>query len=117
MKVIKISEVKLVEGISKLFTGGNVNRQVLIDEKIAQQLKVMMISFSPGARTKFHTHTFEQVLYVTEGKGVVATEKEEHVVTPGVIAYIPVGERHWHGATEDTSFSHISIITPGETTF
>ena len=117
MKVIKISEVKPVEGISKLFTGGNVNRQVLIDEKIAQQLKMMMISFSPGARTKFHTHTFEQVLYVTEGKGVVATEKEEHVVTPGVIAYIPVGERHWHGATEDTSFSHISIITPGETTF
>ena len=117
MKVIKVSEVKAEEHASELFTGGRVDRQVLIDEKIAKELRLLMVTFSPGARTKIHTHTSDQVLYITDGKGIVATEKEEHIVTPGTVAFIPAGEPHWHGATEDTSFSHVSIRTPDQTTF
>jgi quercetin dioxygenase-like cupin family protein len=70
---------------------------------------------SPGAKNVFHTHTTEQVLYVTEGKGIVGTEGEEVIVEPGTMIFIPAGERHWHGATPHDSFSRFSIITPGET--
>ena len=102
---------------SKLFEG-RVYRQSLIDPEIAKEFRVSLITFSPGARNVFHTHTNEQVLYVTDGKGIVATEEEEHIVTPGTVILIPAGDRHWHGATKDTSFSHLSIIvTPGETSF
>ena len=78
-------------------------------------LSLALITFSPGARNKFHTHTTEQVLYVTDGKGIIATENEETVITPGMLAYIPAGEKHWHGAIEDSSFSHISITPPHKT--
>jgi len=117
MKVIKVSEVKVEEQASELFTGGRADRQVLVDEKIAKELRLVMVTFSPGVRTKIHTHTSDQVLYITDGKGIVATEKEEHIVMAGTVAFIPAGEPHWHGATKDTSFSQISIRTPDQTTF
>jgi len=116
MKVIKTGEVKAQESTSAIFRG-KVHTQSLIDEKIARELQIRVVSFTPGARTVLHTHTNEQVLYVTDGEGILATEKEEHVVTPGTIIFIPSGELHWHGATSNTSFTHISITTPGETKF
>lgn len=115
MKVIKVNDVEKEEAASKLFEG-KVYRQPLA--KMSKELRISMITFSPGARNVFHTHANEQVLYVTDGKGIVATEKEEHIVTPGTIIFIPAGERHWHGATKDAPFSHLSIIVaPGETSF
>ena len=57
------------------------------------------------------------ILYVTRGKGIVATEKEEIEVTAGTLVLFPAGENHWHGAAKDSEFSHISITTPGKTTW
>jgi len=58
---------------------------------------------------KFHAHDHEQILIVTAGRGIVATEQEERVVKTGDVVLIPAGEKHWHGATEDSEFSHIYI--------
>jgi quercetin dioxygenase-like cupin family protein len=74
-----------------------------------------MVKFAPGAGNRMHAHTGEQVLVVTEGKGVVATEQEEQIITPGTIVYIPANEMHSHGATKDSAFAHLSIQTPGDT--
>ena len=116
MRVVELSNAKAEEATSKMFEG-KVYRLPLIDDTMAKEIRVTMIKFNPGARNIFHTHTGEQVLYVTEGKGIVANESEEYVVTQGTAIYIPPGERHWHGATEDSSFSHLSILRPGETKF
>ena len=115
MKVIKISDVEAEEATSQIFRG-KVTRQNLFGEN-EDELRAAAINFSPGAVNVFHTHTFNQVLYVTEGTGIVATENEEVTVTPGTIIFIPAGERHWHGATKDTKFSHIAIMPPGHTSF
>lgn len=116
MKVIRINDTETKEVTSEpLFTGGKVNAQFLVGPDIAEELSLTLITFSPGARNHFHIHTTEQVLYVTEGKGIIATEDEETVITPGMLAYIPAGEKHWHGATKDSAFSHISITPPHKT--
>jgi len=114
MKIVKISNVK-AEEMKDNITIGKIRRQRLVDEKMANELRVAVVTFSPGGRTEWHTHTNEQVLYVSEGKGIVATEDEEVLVTPGTIIFIPPGEKHWHGATKETSFSHMSISSPGKT--
>ena len=116
MRIVKLSDSKAEEATGKMFEG-KVYRLPLIDDQIAKEIRVTMIMFNPGARNIFHSHTGEQVLYVTEGKGIVANENEECIVTQGTAIYIPAGERHWHGATEDSSFSHLSILGPGETKF
>ena len=45
-------------------------------------------------------------------KGIIATEDKEVVITPGDVVLIPAGEKHWHGATEDSDFAHIYVSTP-----
>jgi quercetin dioxygenase-like cupin family protein len=116
MKIIRTKDVETREVTSEpLFMGGKVIAKSLVGPDIAEELSLTLVTFSPGARNRFHTHTTEQVLYVTEGKGIVATEDEKIVITPGMLAFIPAGEKHWHGATNDSSFSHISITPPHKT--
>lgn len=115
MKVVKTSDIKAQESTSQIFRG-KVSIQGIIGES-GDELRVAVVNFSPSAVNVFHTHTFNQILYVTEGTGIVATESEEVTVTPGTFIFIPAGERHWHGATKDATFSHIAIMPPGETSF
>lgn len=116
MKVMKLSDVEPVDRTGDdLFFGGNVSRQTILGGE-SGELTTAVINFSPGAVNKFHTHhESPQVLYVTKGKGKVATEKEEVIVTPGTFVIFEAGEKHMHGATEDSDFSHISIMIHGET--
>lgn len=72
-----------------------------------------LTTFGIGGRLDWHTHDSEQFLYVTEGRGIVATKEEERVITPGCLVYIPAGEVHWHGACEDSSMSHLNIQKAG----
>ena len=117
MKVIKMSEVQSEEAKSDLFEG-KVTRQPLITPEMSGAFRANLVTFNPGARNVFHSHTNDQVLYVTEGKGIVATKEEEQTVLPGMIIFIPAGELHWHGATPDSSFAHIAFSIPGaKTTF
>ena len=115
MKVVRISDVKAEEQTNPIFKG-KVSRQNLIDESDGE-LRAFIINFSPGAVNVFHAHTFDQILYITDGTGIVATENEEITVRPGTIIFIPAGESHWHGATKDSTFSHIAIMPPGTTNF
>jgi quercetin dioxygenase-like cupin family protein len=123
MRVIKMSDVKKEDkSADGIFTGGKVEIQFLTttgipDKTVKDPLAALHVNFSAGARTKFHIHDHPQILVVTKGVGKVATEKEEITVTPGMIVYFPPGENHWHGATKDSDFAHISITTPGGTTW
>jgi quercetin dioxygenase-like cupin family protein len=92
---------------------GPVLRKELIATKDTGGFGALLVTFEKGARLNFHTHTYEQILYVTEGKGIVATRDKEYIVTPGTMVYIQPGEAHWHGATKDSSFAHICIQKPG----
>ena len=107
MKVVRMSQVAKEPYRNPVFTGPDVTRQVLVPD--CKEFNVIIVNFGKGVRNKFHSHDSEQILIITSGKGIVATEKEEKVVTPGDIIFIPAGEKHWHGATKDTEFSHIYV--------
>jgi quercetin dioxygenase-like cupin family protein len=115
VRVVKLSDVPAEVSADKIFRG-KVKVQRIIGQSEGE-LRVSVVNFSPGSRNVFHTHTFGQILYVTEGKGIVATEDEEVTVTPGTLIFIPAGENHWHGATKDSSFAHLAIMPPGRTDF
>lgn len=112
MNIIKLSNVpKESATLGTLFTGPDVTRQPL--ELDSKELTVAAVNFGKGVRNKFHAHDSEQLLIVTAGRGIVATEKEERVVIPGDIILFSAGEKHWHGATEDSEFSHIYVTKIG----
>jgi quercetin dioxygenase-like cupin family protein len=74
---------------------------------------VRIINFGKGVRNKFHAHDSDEVLIVSAGKGTMAAEKEKRAVSPGNGVWVPAGEKHWHGAAEDSEFSHIVISKVG----
>lgn len=85
----------------------------LLSVSEAEGWAASLTTFGIGARLNWHTHDSEQFLYVTEGRGLVATKEKEYVVTPGCLVYIPAGENHWHGATADSSMTHLNIQRAG----
>ena len=100
--------------VGALFTG-EVFRQVIVEPAESKSFRFGIVNFSAGSRNKFHQHTSDQILIVTEGTGVVATDAEERTVTVGDIILIPAGENHWHGARLNT-MSHITVQTKDATT-
>jgi quercetin dioxygenase-like cupin family protein len=113
MIIASSSKVASVATRDEIVGKGPVHRKTLIDPADTGGFGVLLVTFGPGAKLNFHTHTFEQFLYITEGKGVVATHDEEVTVTPGDCIYIQPGEAHWHGATRDSSLTHLAIQKPG----
>ena len=111
MKVFRIKDTPIEEAKSPLFTGGPVTRQQLVTNEIANNFTFNIVNFSAGSRNYYHTHTSDQILFVTEGTGIVANETSEHIITQGDVAHIPAGEKHWHGATKDSAMSHVTITT------
>ena len=107
MKVVTMSQVPKKPHVSPLFTGPEVTVQPLTPD--SKDYNMTIVSFGKGVRNKFHIHESDQVLLVTSGTGIVATEKEQHVVKVGDLIFIPAGEKHWHGATKDSEFAHISL--------
>ena len=57
--------------------------------------------------------TIDQILVVTSGSGIVATEHEQREINVGDVAHIKAGERHWHGAKADTTMGHITVTLVG----
>jgi quercetin dioxygenase-like cupin family protein len=113
MIVNHVKDVAEVETKDEIVKQGPVMRKELVSAKDTGGFSVLLVTFGKGARLNFHVHTYEQILYVTEGRGIVATRDEEKMVTPGTVVYIAPGEAHWHGATEDSSFAHICMQKPG----
>ena len=111
MKIVSIHKVSKEPFPNPIFTGPDVTRQILVPD--SKEFSVNVVNFGKGVRNMFHAHDSEQILIVTSGKGIVATEKEERVVTEGDIVLIPPGEKHWHGATRDSDFSHIYVSRLG----
>ena len=109
MKVIKPDEVPAEPANSPLFTGGTVTRQPLLTSEMSQNFNLGIVHFAAGARNKMHTHTSDQVLFVTEGTGIIATETTEEVITVGDVVHIPAEEKHWHGAAPTTAMTHFAV--------
>ena len=115
MKLIKQDEAAATPNHSPIFVGEVVG-QSIVAEGDAALLRVTAFTFRDGARNKLHHHASDQVLVVTHGRGIVATEDEELPVGPGDVVLIPAGERHWHGAEPGQNMTHLSILTPGAMT-
>ena len=111
MRVVSMRNVDKETFDSPLFTGPDVTRQTLLPD--SKEYNCNVVNFGKGVRNKFHSHDHEQILIVTTGEGIIATEQEEKMITVGDIVLIPAGEKHWHGATADSEFAHIFVSKLG----
>ena len=117
MKVVRISEIQEEPMASATpvagWTGETVGRtrQPVLPPELSGQFACGVVNFSRGATTGWHTHTGDQILVITSGRGRVATEQAEYDVAAGDVVYIPAGENHLHGATEASTMSHLTVVS------
>ena len=114
MKIVTIADVPKEEHATPLFTGPDVTKQSFaLDSK---DFRLGIINFGKGVRNKWHAHSVDQILIITGGRGYVATETETREVKTGDVICVHAGEKHWHGAADDSEFSHIAITPAGRKT-
>ena len=104
------------EAYAKYFVG-----QSYLNMLSLEQVVIGNVTFEPGCRNNWHIHHADkgggQILLVTGGRGYYQEwGKEPVAMKPGDCVNIPVGVKHWHGAAEDSWFSHLAIEVPGEET-
>jgi quercetin dioxygenase-like cupin family protein len=98
-----------VTGASETFTG-RVSVQPLFAATEHSKATGGQVTFSPGARTAWHTHPAGQTLIVTAGTGwVQAWNGRKQEIQPGDVVWTPPGVKHWHGATASNDMTHIAI--------
>lgn len=97
------------------WTGGSVKRtrQTIVPSGESENYNCSIVNFTKGSTTGWHIHDCDQILVVTSGEGVVATEDEEIGIKVGDVVHIKAGEKHWHGARADTTMGHITVTAVG----
>jgi quercetin dioxygenase-like cupin family protein len=90
---------------------GDVRVDPLFQPNEHSHASVASVTFEPGARSAWHTHTLGQTLIVTAGCGRVQKWGGPiEDIKPGDVIWAPPGEKHWHGAAPTTAMTHISIV-------
>jgi 4-carboxymuconolactone decarboxylase len=94
------------QGPTENFTGS-----VRVDPLFQARASGALVTFEPGAHTNWHTHPLGQVLIVTVGTGRVQSWGDPvDEIRQGDVVWIPPGQKHWHGASPDSSMAHIAIV-------
>jgi quercetin dioxygenase-like cupin family protein len=108
-EVMRRDSQQVVDGPAEYFTGRvTIRGQFARDEP--SRVTGAIVTFQPGARTAWHTHPLGQTLIVTDGVGWTRVEDGEiEEFAAGDILLCPRDRRHWHGATPESSMTHVAI--------
>ena len=109
MEISPDADRSATAGPAETFTG-DVSVKPLFDPNGVRTFGSAEVSFTPCARTAWHTHPAGQTLYVTTGDGWIQQwGGEKQAIHPGDVIWTPPGVKHWHGATDTTAMTHIAI--------
>lgn len=101
------------DGFAQYFSG-----QSYLAPVSTEQVGVFNVTFEPGCKNNWHIHHADegggQILVCVAGRGFYQEWGKPAVeMNPGDCINIPVGVKHWHGAADDSWFSHLAIEVPG----
>ena len=98
----------LPEQFSKYFTGQAWLARLTTDA--ALNVPVSNVTFSPGCRNNWHSHTGGQLLIAVGGRGYYQEKgRPARELLPGDVVEIAPDVVHWHGAAPDNWFSHLAV--------
>ena len=82
----------------------------LVPEDDVYNMVISNVVFEAGSRNHWHKHLSGQILIATEGTGYYQERgKPIQVLRVGDVIKIAPEVVHWHGASRDSSFTHIAI--------
>jgi quercetin dioxygenase-like cupin family protein len=101
------------KAIENAFTGND----VYIDPVLSTEgMSIVNVTFTPCARTHWHTHEKGQILRVVVGSGWVCDFGKQPVkINVGDVIWCPPGTKHWHGADNASYMCHQATSFGGVT--
>jgi len=109
MKITRPNATSTQRGPADYFSG-TVWLDELTPAPYDSDVRVVRVTFEPGARTAWHTHPHGQLLQIVSGVGRVQKAGEEiREVLPGDVIWFEAGERHWHGAALNQAMVHVAV--------
>jgi quercetin dioxygenase-like cupin family protein len=111
MKIISLENVSQFP--MKAEGARGVTKQIPIGrEDGAPNFVFRVFTIEPGGETPFHTHDFEHVNYVIEGRGgLVSGDGQEWEIRAGEFALVLPGEKHqYRNWSEDEPFVMICAV-------
>ncbi len=95
---------------SKNFNGPVYLRRVLDAPNAANSPAWTYVAFPKGTYNRWHSHKTGQLLIATDGVGYHQVKGGPlEILHPGDVVFCPPGVIHFHGATKDSSFAHLTI--------
>lgn len=105
---------KLPEMFAKYFIGQAYLAPLTQDKTL--NCPISNVTFEPGCRNNWHSHTGGQILIAISGRGYYQAEGEPaRELLPGDVVEIAPDVVHWHGAAPDSWFSHLAVETNPQT--
>lgn len=77
---------------------------------ISDELNVKLTYNPVGSGNVLHTHERDQIIFITRGVALIATETEERLAYPGDVVFFPAGEVHSHSAAPGHVMEHLTIM-------
>ena len=108
-EVVKAGSLGGFKGDSKIFSG-EVNVKMLFKSGDYRNFSGAEVTFSPKARTAWHTHPAGQTLIVTQGTIYTGTKQGiTQIAKVGDVVLCPSDVEHWHGAGLKEKGVHIAL--------
>jgi quercetin dioxygenase-like cupin family protein len=115
MPVIRAAARPTKQAPASNFTGTVYQDEIVVGAS-PSRMRASVVSFTPGARTAWHTHPVGQTLYCLSGAGRICFKgKAPQVLNPGDTVVIPPDVLHWHGAAPDRLFAHLAMSENSDT--
>lgn len=110
-EVPKISEFPIGDenvAYEQYFTGKSWLARLATSKEL--NVPIANVTFEPGCRNNWHSHTGGQILIAVGGIGYYQERgKAARRLLPGDIVEIAPDVEHWHGAAPYSWFSHLAI--------
>ena len=82
----------------------------LVTPHTTTDIRTNRYTFSPGARTNWHSHEGGQVIYIEEGRLRVQEQgKPTREFDPGATFHTAPNVLHWHGALPNAGLTQVSL--------
>ena len=111
MSPTRVLRVEPAVGSGDYFIGEVMSRRLLPGER--ERPGVATVRFAEGARTRPHTHSGEQIIFVVDGELEISTSEETVRAGRSDLIVCPAGIEHTHAAVDGACETF--VITWGAT--
>ncbi len=87
--------------------------RLLIDPRHGAKHVTQFVGFIDRSRAPFHTHTYEEAIYILEGEGIVHIEGQANTpIRPGTSIFLPPGTPHCLENASDGVLKLVGVFSP-----